>query len=56
MIKVSVMAQRTTQEYDTPKELYLENGVFRDMCDQSGISLTEIEKAADERLKYAKQS
>lgn len=32
--------------------LYASNGIFRDMCDHSGISSKEIEKAGLERLKY----
>ena len=34
-------------EFDTPTELFnMEKGIFRGMCDRSGISLEDIRMAA----------
>jgi ABC-type multidrug transport system fused ATPase/permease subunit len=34
-----------TKEFDTPANLYMANGIFRGMCDQSSISLDDITHA-----------
>lgn len=37
--KVCVMHEGSVEEFDTPKALYDRGGIFRSMCDRSGLSL-----------------
>ncbi|KAI0037723.1 hypothetical protein FA95DRAFT_1506607, partial [Auriscalpium vulgare] len=47
--RICVMDQGTIAEFDTPTKLYLDNGIFYTMCERSGITLEDIERAAKER-------
>ncbi|KAI0041202.1 ABC transporter [Auriscalpium vulgare] len=47
--RICVMDQGTIAEFDTPANLYLDNGIFRTMCERSGITLEDIKRAAKER-------
>ena len=38
-----------TQEFDTPLNLYINDGIFRGMCERSNISLDDIQKATMKR-------
>lgn len=40
--RVCVMDAGRVSELDTPTKLFEQNGIFRSMCDQSGISLEDI--------------
>ncbi|KZV74002.1 hypothetical protein PENSPDRAFT_244681 [Peniophora sp. CONT] len=48
--RICVMDQGTIAEFDTPSSLFLkEDGIFRGMCERSGITLDDIRLAAKER-------
>ncbi|KZV74003.1 ABC transporter [Peniophora sp. CONT] len=48
--RICVMDQGIIAEFDTPSSLFLkENGIFRGMCERSGITFDDIRLAARER-------
>jgi ABC-type multidrug transport system fused ATPase/permease subunit len=40
--RILVMDKGECAEFDTPKNLWLQNGIFRSMCDKSGIEETDF--------------
>jgi ABC-type multidrug transport system fused ATPase/permease subunit len=40
------MAAGEAVEFDTPENLFLQNGIFTEMCAKSNIDLEEIKQAA----------
>ncbi|KAH7318562.1 ABC transporter family protein [Stachybotrys elegans] len=45
--RICVMDAGSIAELDTPLELWKQGGIFRSMCDRSGIRLEDIQGAAD---------
>ncbi|GJJ09853.1 hypothetical protein Clacol_004077 [Clathrus columnatus] len=50
--KICVLDAGMIAEFATPTELYKAGGIFRSMCDRSGISLEDIRYAVKEREGY----
>ncbi|KAI0091325.1 ABC protein [Irpex rosettiformis] len=44
--RILVLDAGNIAEFDTPANLYIQNGIFRGMCERSNISLDDINKAA----------
>ncbi|KAI0035413.1 ABC transporter [Vararia minispora EC-137] len=44
--RICVLDQGQIAEYDTPANLFAADGIFRSMCERSGISLADIQRAA----------
>ncbi|THH04184.1 hypothetical protein EW146_g10242, partial [Bondarzewia mesenterica] len=47
--RICVLDAGEIAEVDTPVNLYARDGIFRGMCDRSGITLDDIKRAAKER-------
>ncbi|TFY77333.1 hypothetical protein EWM64_g6678 [Hericium alpestre] len=47
--RICVLDAGQIAELDTPENLYHQDGIFRGMCERSGISLEDIRKAEKER-------
>ena len=54
--RICVLELGEIAELDTPANLFEAGGIFRGMCDRSGITLEDIRRAAEQRRALESQS